>query len=259
MFHKGNKSSTSWILIQLLSNFLCIFKSGAGRTGEKAWGPTTAHQAGLMWGRCKWECWSQLIKYWKQASVCYGCDATAPWMSLFWLESNRSSLKPPCEPFQFWFCISLLKRRLLTFVKNSFKRDESPAHDSHEIFAHFLRLSHSFPFLFSLAIRAAPRRITPSVSEGKRALWVCVCGGGGWVGGCVCVTDREKRRERIKFWQREAMNDPWPTFMGNRLKQKHMEWNESWSQRYLFYYLSLPINTCFQLIASRPRNPFSRV
>lgn len=100
------------------------------------------------------------------------------------------------------------------------------------------------PSLFTLASQSAPQRITPSVSEGIRALCVLVC-------ACMCETDREKGRERIKFWQREATNDPWPTFMGNSLKQKHMEWNEFGLKHYLFYYLPLPIATlfivCFQL------------
>lgn len=100
------------------------------------------------------------------------------------------------------------------------------------------------PSLFTLASQSAPKRITPSVSEGIRALCVLVC-------ACMCETDREKGRERIKFWQREATNDPWPTFMGNSLKQKHMEWNEFRLKHYLFYYLPLPITTlfivCFQL------------
>ena len=68
-------------------------------------------------------------------------------------------------------------------------------------------LAHIF-FIFVLHVRRHHGELLPACAKVKgHCVRVCVC---------VCV------RVWIKFSQQEAVNDPFPSFMGNWLKQKHM-------------------------------------
>lgn len=118
-----------------------ITQSGFGSTKEKVRDPTTAHQAGIMWERCRRRMLISADKTLKPSLplLCLLCYGPVDEPVLTWKQYKRP-YACLAKPFISKFCISLPKRRLLTSRENFFD-GMKVLQDSHEIISHFLRSS----------------------------------------------------------------------------------------------------------------------
>lgn len=120
-----------------------ITQSGFRSTKEKVRDPTTAHQAGVMWERCKKGMLILADKTLKTSLrlLCLPCYGPVDEPVLTW-KLYKPSYACPTK-----LCISWLKRRVLTSQKNRFNRMKVLL-DSHEIISHFLKSSQFLPHPF---------------------------------------------------------------------------------------------------------------